>query len=375
MRGIYIHIPFCRQACRYCDFFFSVSLCYKDEFVDRLVEEIRLRSEEHSGNTIDTLYIGGGTPSILSRENLERIMEAVHRCFSFRSDAEMTIECNPDDMDPAFLEFLKQKGFNRLSVGIQSFHEKDLQLMRRSHDADQAGRCVKDAASAGFENITLDLIYGIPGQSTQEWEENVLKAISLPIAHLSAYHLTFEPGTVFDHWRKKERLVTVHEEQSIRLYHLLREQLISKGFDHYEISNFALHGRMSEHNLIYWSGLPYLGFGPSAHSFDGSSRHWNISFLKGYMEGIAQNREIREYENLSIEEMYHDYLITSLRTRWGADPDHIGRHFGEAIRNHFDGKTEPFLEDGSMWIREGKVAIQPAQWLITDLILRELFTD
>lgn len=373
MEGIYLHIPFCRQACRYCDFFFSVSLRHQDEFVKRLVEEINLRSREHSGNAVRTLYLGGGTPSMLSRENLEKIMEALHLSFSFRSDAEVTIECNPDDLDSGFLEFLKGMGFNRLSVGIQSFHEKDLQLLRRSHDAVQAGRCVREAASAGFDNITIDLIYGIPHQTGKEWEENILKATSLPIVHLSAYHLTFEPGTVFDHWRKKERLVPVHEQQSIQLYQVLREQLISKEFDHYEISNFALDKRKSQHNLIYWTGATYLGFGPSAHSFDGVSRHWNIASLKGYMEGIARNTEIRESEILSNEEKYHDYLITSLRTRWGADPDQIRSHFGEAIRSHFDRKAKPFLEDGTMWIREGKAAIHPDHWMITDHILRELF--
>lgn len=373
MKGIYIHIPFCRQACRYCDFFFSVSVHYQDEFVERLVEEINNRSAEHSGEAVDTFYLGGGTPSILSHKNLEKIMEAVHRSFQVRTDAEVTMECNPDDLKPGLLKYLKRMGFNRLSVGIQSFHEKDLQLLHRSHDAVQAERCIREAASAGFDNITIDLIYGIPNQTRTEWEENIIKATSLPIVHLSVYHLTFEPGTVFDYWRKKKRLVPVHEQQSIRHYRLLREKLLAKGFDHYEISNFALHEKMSQHNLIYWTGAPYLGFGPSAHSFDGSSRHWNIASLKGYMEGIARTREIRESEILSNKEMYHDYLITSLRTRWGADPDLIRSHFGEEIRNHFDRKAKPYLEDGSMWISEGKVAIHPDHWLITDHILRELF--
>ncbi|MCK4750878.1 MAG: radical SAM family heme chaperone HemW [Bacteroidales bacterium] len=375
MPGIYIHIPFCRQACRYCDFFFSVSLRYCYQYVDRLVEEIKQRSKGYSGEPMDTLYLGGGTPSVLSREQLDRILETIHRRFFFREDPEVTIECNPDDLDPSYLEFLKSRGFNRISVGIQSFHEKDLQLMRRSHNAEQAGRCVKDAAATGFENITIDLIYGIPGQTSLEWEENIRQSLSLPVSHLSAYHLTFESGTVFDHWRKKEKIIPVQEEHSVELYRLLRQMMLADGFDHYEISNFACQGRMSEHNLVYWTGKPYLGFGPSAHSFDGEKRSWNVSSLKGYMDGIAKNREIREVEHLTIEEKYHDYLITSLRTRRGADPEHILQLFGDRIRDHFDLKSKAFLEEDSMWSTEENVTIHPDHWLITDHILRELFMD
>jgi len=375
MRGVYIHIPFCKQACRYCDFFFSVSLHLMDEFVELLAEEIKMQGSEYSGDHLETLYLGGGTPSLLSPENLDKILEAVHQTFTFRNDAEVTMECNPDDLDPSFLQLLINRGFNRLSIGVQSFYEKDLKLMRRSHNAVQAEKCVKDAAEAGFENMNIDLIYGIPGQTIEEWEVNVQSSIALPISHLSAYHLTFEPGTVFDHWRKKGNLNPVHEEESIRFYHLLRGKLLSAGFDHYEISNFARQGKMSEHNLLYWSGFPYLGVGPSAHSFDGSNRRWNISSIKKYMDGIAYGNSICDKEILSSEEQYHDYLITSLRTKWGADPDHMEHHFGEKFRKHFEMKSGQFLEEGTMWITEGKIAIHPDHWLITDHIQRELFMD
>jgi oxygen-independent coproporphyrinogen-3 oxidase len=302
IRGIYIHIPFCRQACRYCDFFFSVSLHYLDEYVDRLVEEIGHRSISHGGKELDTLYLGGGTPSVLSKIHLERIVAAVLRFHSFREKPEWTIECNPDDLDERRLKYLRSIGFNRLSIGVQSFHGRDLELMRRSHNAGQAADSVIKASVSGFGNISIDLIYGIPGQSQQEWEENLEKTLSLPISHVSAYHLSFEPGTVFDHWRKKGRLLPVHEEDSVNQYMRLREKLLPAGFEHYELSNFGLAGQCSEHNMIYWSGKSYLGFGPSAHSYDGKARSWNHPSLKGYMEGVAKGGKINEEELLSAEE-------------------------------------------------------------------------
>ena len=373
MRGIYIHIPFCRQACRYCDFFFSVSLKYVDEYVESLVKEIELRAGEKPGSEVETLYLGGGTPSVLSDLHLGKILDAVHKYYSFKEEAEWTVECNPDDLSPAYLEQLRNKGFNRISIGIQSFFERDLELMKRSHTSNQAERSVKDAAAAGFENITMDLIYGVPGQTPGEWEQNIRKALALPVSHISAYHLTFEPGTVFDHWRKKGRLLPVHEEDSVKQFQVLRRLLLERDFDHYEISNFALNGKMSAHNMLYWSGKPYLGLGPSAHSFDGTIRSWNVSSLKGYREGISAGAGFSETENLSKQERYHDYLITSLRTRWGADPIYIGQQFGGDIFQHFERNTKSFLEKGTLWMIDGNVAIHPDHWLLTDHILRELF--
>lgn len=373
MGGLYLHIPFCRQACRYCDFFFSVSLRYVDAYVDSLVREIESGAGDQSGTCLETLYLGGGTPSVLSQAQMEKILTAVHQQYEFKEDAERTIECNPDDLSPSHLKQLRALGFNRISIGIQSFHQRDLELMRRSHNAAQAEQSVRDAASAGFENITMDLIYGIPGQNLQEWEENINKALSLPVSHISAYHLSFEPGTVFDHWRKKERLLPVHEEESIKQYKLLRERLLESEFDHYEISNFALNGKMSQHNMIYWSGKPYLGMGPSAHSYDGQKRSWNVSSLKKYMEGIKARKAVSETENLSPEEKYHDYLITSLRTKWGADPEHMRQQFGDDLLEHFQTKSSTFLNQGSMVYVADRWTIHPDHWLIADHILRELF--
>ena len=375
MKGIYIHIPFCRQACRYCDFYFSVSLRYLDTFVDALVEEIKQKGERNAGRSLETLYLGGGTPSLLSGTHLGKIINALHKYHSFQENSEWTIECNPDDLDMSTVKNLRLQGFNRLSIGIQSFHEKDLNIMRRSHNAAQAEASVHLASSGGFENITMDLIYGIPGQSLGEWEENIEKAVSLPVSHLSAYHLTFEPGTVFDHWRKKGRLFPVTEDESVDQYTRIREKLLSAGFDHYELSNFGRKGIVSKHNMLYWSGAAYMGLGPSAHSYDGERRSWNISSLKEYIRGIANGEEIGETEHLTSKELYHDYLITSLRTKWGADPAHIEDVFGLRFRMHFEKQAQTFLKKGSMSLREGKLYIEPGQWLITDHILRALFMD
>jgi len=343
--------------------------------VDRLVEEIAHRSKTHRGTELSTLYLGGGTPSLLTEAHLDKIVATLLRFHSFRKDSEWTIECNPDDLEPGRLNYLRNIGFKRLSIGVQSFQLRDLALMRRSHNAAQAMDSVQKAADSGFENISIDLIYGIPGQSTEEWEENIDKALSLPVSHISAYHLSFEPGTVFDHWRKKGRLIPVHEEESVKQYRKLREKLLPAGFDHYELSNFGLDGKRSEHNMIYWSGKPYLGFGPSAHSFDGLDRSWNPSSLKAYLDGVAGGGEISETEHLSTDEQYHDYLITTLRTRWGCDPRHVETQYGKIYREHFENRALSFLEGGSLYYKDGRVAIHPDRWLITDHILRELFVD
>lgn len=373
MRGIYIHIPFCKQACRYCDFYFSVSLKYVDKFADTLVEEIRLKGKSLAGQSLETLYLGGGTPSLLSMVQLEKILNAIHHYHSFQHDAERTIECNPDDLNRTKVKNLLKAGFNRLSIGIQSFQEKDLELMRRSHNAAQGENAVSLAREEGFNNISMDLIYGIPGQTSAEWEENIDRSLSLPISHLSAYHLTFEPGTVFDHWQKKGKLIPVPEEQSIEQYRILREKMLSAGFDHYELSNFSREAHVSRHNMLYWSGLPYLGLGPSAHSYNGEQRSWNKPSIKAYMEGIKVLDEIEETEQLSNKEKYHDYLITSLRTRRGADLLHMEKSFGKQFRRHFEKQAQVFIERGSMYQEAERIRIEPEQWLITDHILRALF--
>jgi oxygen-independent coproporphyrinogen-3 oxidase len=373
MVSAYIHIPFCRKACRYCDFFFTVSMRYMEDFTTSLVEEIRQRASQEGKISLESLYLGGGTPSMLRKEYLERIMEEIRCHFSITEDAEITIECNPDDLDRSNLSRLKRLGFNRLSIGIQSFHQRDLELLNRSHDTIAAERSVKLAASEGFKNITADLIYGIPGQTTGEWEENLDKLLALPVDHLSAYHLTFEEGTVFDHWRKKGRIEPVTDEYSLNLYQVLREKMESFGFEHYEISNFARKGYRSVHNSRYWSGKPYLGFGPSAHSFDGNARSWNISSLKIYMDGIMKGIPVSEREVLGTREMYHDFLIMKLRTREGIEKKALEQEFGEKINGHFRHHSARFVQEGVMVEEDDRVFIDPAHWMLSDHVVRELF--
>ena len=285
----------------------------------------------------------------------------------------MTLEVNPDDLEETRLKDYRRMGWNRLSIGIQSFLQKDLDLMRRSHDSRGAERSIQLGRKAGFENISIDLIYGIPGQDRAGWEFNLERALSFGVDHLSAYHLSFEEGTVFDLWRKKGRIRPVEDEESEVFYSLLREKSAKAGFEHYEISNFARPGKRSRHNQVYWSGEPYAGYGPSAHSYDGSGRSWNQASMKKYMEFLEQGELPGESEELSLVDRYHDYLLTSLRTSSGADPANMEKCFGRKIRDHFEEKALLFQAEGSMVLRKGNWIIEPGHWLRADYIMREMF--
>jgi len=372
--GIYIHIPFCRQACRYCDFYFTVSQQYRDDFVEALLTEIRLRKSPLTPG-IGTVYFGGGTPSRLSPAMIESILSALHGAFSLSPHAELTLEANPDDLTPAYLRALSSMGINRLSVGIQSFHQQDLALMRRSHDAGQALRVIPEARDAGFSNINMDLIYGVPGQGLGQWEFNLEQTLKLDPTHLSAYHLTFEPHTVFEHWRKKGRLKPVDDELSERMYLLLRETLTGWGYEHYEISNFALEGGRSRHNQRYWNGEPYMGFGPSAHSYDGQTRSWNVASLKGYLKAVEDRTTPTGSETLTPGDRYHDALIMSLRTSQGVGREEIRVRCGARFEEWLIRKAGPLVEDGSLVEDGGRFIIPPGHWLMGDHIIRELFLD
>lgn len=375
MTGIYIHIPFCRQACRYCDFYFTVSLKNSDPFLGALKQEIRMRGEGLKGKKVSTLYLGGGTPTILTDWQLNALLELLRDSFELSPDAEITIEANPDDLSKSYLQQLKRAGFNRLSIGIQSFFDEDLSVMRRSHNAVQAKRSVEDAFQAGFTNLTIDLIYGMPGLTNERWQTNLATAFDLPIQHLSAYHLTFEQGTVFDHWRKKGKIEPVREALSLEQYKILREEADKKGFLHYEISNFSKEGYHSRHNMIYWNRKTYIGLGPSAHSFDGRIRRWNVASLKKYISAIDSGEVFYEEEIPNEKERYHDYIITSLRTREGLDRQFMDTNFGDRIRNHFDIVSSQFLRNGKM-VREGNhIRLTPESWFISEYVMRELFMD
>jgi len=375
MPGIYIHVPFCRQACRYCDFFFTVSLKYREDYCQALLIELGNRKGELGGHMVNTVYLGGGTPSVLSVDQLRDLFTEVFKSYEIAEDAEITVEANPDDLTEERLQALRECGVNRLSIGIQSFKEEDLKLMRRSHSVEQAMRCIELSHEAGFRNITMDLIYGIPGQNLRNWEKNVLLAMKLPIQHLSAYHLSYEPGTVFSHWKKKGRIKEIPEELSIEQYHLLRKITSEHGFEHYEISNFAKEGYRSRHNSSYWDGSNYLGFGPSAHSYNGRERRWNISSLQKYTEGSKTGGRIFEHEVLSRRDRFHDYLITSLRTSDGLGKNSIRDSFGEDFLLNLEKKLKPLSDQGEMIMDGDRIRMSPGGWLKSDHLIRELMLD
>jgi putative oxygen-independent coproporphyrinogen III oxidase len=373
--GIYIHVPFCSQACRYCDFYFTVSLKYRDAYVEALLRELADRAGELTGSDVSTVYLGGGTPSVLTGEQLEEIMLRVREMFHIDPAAEVTIEANPDDLDDARLALLQAAGFNRLSIGVQSFHAHHLELMRRSHNAAQASDAILRAAGHGFDNINMDLIYGLPGLTSAEWEQNVLTTMDLPVQHISAYHLTYEPGTVFDHWRKKGRIRELPEGASIMQYKMLREITGSHGFEHYEISNFALPGYRSAHNSSYWSGTPYAGFGPSAHSYNGTDRRWNIASLQRYIESSLSGGTAFEKETLTTRDRFHDYLITVLRTMEGANLVLVREQFGDRVTDQLLQRAELFTGTSELKMEGDRLKMTPEGWLRSDMVIQALMLE
>jgi oxygen-independent coproporphyrinogen-3 oxidase len=352
-----------------------VSLQYRDEYVEALLKEISLRATYLYGSEVKSIYFGGGTPSVLTPSQLERILDALRMQFNVKEGVELTLEANPDDLSDTYLEVLGKLSFNRLSIGVQSFQSAHLELLRRSHTADQGIAAVERAAARGFRNINMDLIYGIPGLSAEEWTNNLQRAVALPVMHISAYHLTFETGTVFDHWKKLGRITEINEEESERQYNTLRRILGDHGFDHYEISNFAREGYYSRHNRIYWNNKKYLGLGPAAHSYNGMERSWNVSSLKKYIQRTGAGAQIFESETIDQRTAYHDYLITTLRTTAGADIKHISQAFNESISRHFLRVSGIMIEQGILIHKGDRISIDPGRWITSDGIIRRLMLD
>ncbi|NLO01579.1 MAG: radical SAM family heme chaperone HemW, partial [Bacteroidales bacterium] len=329
MAGIYIHIPFCRQKCYYCDFYKTDKLNYLSEFLTALKKEISQQNNYLPGEFIDTIYIGGGTPSLLKEPEITSIFSSLNKYFKILPQAEITFEANPDDLDPACLAMLKRSGINRLSIGIQSFQEKHLKMMNRRHTAQQAVDSVINAKNSGFNNISVDLIYGIPGLTTDQWKDNLQKTFELPADHLSAYHLTYHEGTIFYNLLKRGKLHELSENDSFDQFTTLINKAGLAGFEQYEISNFAKNGMYSKHNTAYWTGKPYLGLGPSAHSFNGSSRKWNMSDLEKYIKLINEDEITFEEEHLTLNDKYNEFILTNLRTKWGVSLLTISEKFGK----------------------------------------------
>lgn len=335
MSGVYIHIPFCKQACLYCDFHFSTSLSNFNELIKALVKEIELRHSYLPEKRLNSIYFGGGTPSLLSGADLGTIIATLNCYHNWKTDAEVTLEANPDDIFPKKLKEWKSAGINRLSIGLQSFNNEELKWMNRAHTATQSLDSVKMAQDEGFDNITIDLIYGSKFQNEDTWYATLEKAISLQTQHISAYNLTIEQKTVLGHRFQKGTEPAVNDELSEKMFLIMIAELKKAGFIHYEISNFGKEGFFAKHNSNYWLQKPYLGLGPSAHSFNGVSRQWNVKNNTAYIKAIADGKPFFEKEELSLNDRYNEYVMTRLRTMWGCDTMEMRNLFGEELTSHF----------------------------------------
>jgi len=373
MAGLYIHIPFCRDACTYCDFHFSISLKHLEPMMEAIGKEIEQEKDFLEGEELATIYLGGGTPSLLKPKELDRLFNTIKRYFSVIQEAEITLEANPDDLTPGYLKSLRQIGINRLSIGIQSFFDEDLEIMNRRHNSVQSKSCLEQANKSGFSNISLDLIYGLPGMSNEKWKKNLNTAMDFKPAHMSAYHLGYESGTVLDYRLRKGKVQQVDEDTSIEHFNILVEGMEDKGYLHYEISNFALPGLISRHNAGYWKGEKYLGVGPSAHSFDGRTRRWNMSKNSSYIKGMEKGNIVYEKEILDNKTRLHDYLITSLRTMWGIDMDYLREEWGTEYHEHINKQSVPYINRGKIRKANGKLFLTREGMLIVDHIIQEIF--
>jgi oxygen-independent coproporphyrinogen-3 oxidase len=375
MAGIYIHIPFCKQKCHYCNFFSVAGKRGMDRFTETLMREAELRKDFLEGETVATIYFGGGTPSLLNPLEIHNIIDKIRTLFAVSDDVEITLEANPDDITGDWLQALKLTPVNRLSIGVQSFDDEDLEKLNRVHSASQALSAIRSAREAGYENITADLIYGIPGLTPERWRENLRTFFSLDIPHLSAYALTVEPKTALDVLIRKGKYPPVDEELSVEHFRILLEATAAQGFVHYEISNFARPGHYSRHNSLYWLGGNYLGLGPSAHSFNGRSRQWNVSNISGYLSLSDYQTCVEETEILTPAQRYNEYVMTSLRTVWGCDTAHIENVFGRSSCDEFVKGAVKF-EERRLLRREGsRFFLTDEGKLLADGIIADLFTE
>lgn len=380
MSGIYIHIPFCKQACHYCDFHFSTSLKKKEEMILALAKEIQLRSKSTpnlnlptpNSEVIETIYFGGGTPSILAIADIRFLIDEVYSNYNVVENPEITVEANPDDLTEERIIELSKNRVNRLSIGIQSFFEEDLQMMNRAHDSVEASKCL-GIATKYFDNISLDLIYGIPGMSNEKWKQNIEKALSFNIPHISSYALTVEPKTALDTFIKKGILKEPSDEVAQEHFHILVETLEKNGFIHYELSNFAKENYFSKNNSSYWLGKKYIGIGPSAHSYDGISRSWNIANNALYIKSIQENKLPLTSEILSTQDKYNEYIMTGLRTIWGVSLEKIKAEFGQDFSDYLNQQSQRFIDDGLLIVENQTLKTTKKGKFLCDGIASDLF--
>ncbi|MHA4843799.1 radical SAM family heme chaperone HemW [Flavitalea antarctica] len=373
MAGIYLHIPFCRQACHYCNFHFSTSLKLKDDFIQAILREIELRKDYLQGEQVNTIYFGGGTPSLLEQYELDRIFNEIHKHHKVSDEAEITFEANPDDVAPGKPAAWKAAGINRLSMGVQSFYEEDLQWMNRAHNASQALDSVKLVQDAGFTNLTIDLIYGSPGLSDEKWASNVREAIDLQIPHLSCYALTVEPETALDKMISKRKSEPVSSDDQARQFLLLMDWLDNAGYEHYEISNFAKPGMYSRHNSNYWSGATYLGLGPSAHSYNGNTRQWNVANNARYIKALGLNELPFEMEDLTLSDRQNEFVMVNLRKSDGINKDEFANLFGPDRLAELSRNLGKYIKTGKVQEMDSSYTLSREGKLFADGIAGDLF--
>ncbi|MBK7175205.1 MAG: radical SAM family heme chaperone HemW [Bacteroidales bacterium] len=351
MSGIYLHIPYCKQKCHYCNFYSVANKMHREEIVPMMMRELKLQKDYLEGASINTIYFGGGTPSLLSGDEISLLLSGIQELFHVEPNAEITLEANPDDLTPVRIKNLIHTGINRLSIGIQSFSDQDLVFLNRVHSGKQAKTCIKRAQDAGFTDLSIDLIYGIPTLSSDQWEYNLMTALDFDIPHISAYALTVEDKTPLAVMIRKGKMPDVNDAVQLQHFEMLLDLLNAHGYQHYEISNFCLPGKYARHNTSYWKGIPYLGIGPSAHSFNGESRQWNVSGITPYIQALKGGKLPFEKEVLSQSQKFNEYIMTSLRTIWGCDLSHIEKTFGKEW-------LQQTIEDASIHIKNESLTLQ-----------------
>jgi len=372
MAGIYIHIPFCRQACHYCDFHFSTSMKKANEMVNALVLEIAMRKNESEGDVIETIYFGGGTPSVLGNDDIQKLIDAVYQNHIVASNPEITLEANPDDLSVDRIIELSKSPINRLSIGIQSFFEEDLKLMNRAHNAAQAEACLTEAVKH-FDNISIDLIYGTPGMDNAKWLYNIKKALSFGVPHISSYALTVEPKTALAKFVQAGIIPAPGEEQAHEQFLMLADRLTAEGFVHYELSNFGREGYFSKNNTAYWLGKKYIGIGPSAHSYDGIRRSWNIANNSLYLKSMAEGIRSAETETLTVADRYNEYIMTGLRTIWGVSVERVAGEFGHAYKDYLLKEASGYIAQGLLSLDSGILKTTREGKFLADGLASDLF--
>ncbi|MBU2060426.1 MAG: radical SAM family heme chaperone HemW [Bacteroidetes bacterium] len=372
MSGIYIHIPFCKQACHYCDFHFSTSMNKKEEMVLALAKEIRLRKSESANEEVETIYFGGGTPSVLTSAEIDFLISEVYQNYSVIENPEITLEANPDDLSTERIVALSKSKVNRLSIGIQSFFEDDLKMMNRAHNSAEAQKCLSEA-SKYFDNISIDLIYGVPGMTNEKWQLNIDKALSYGIPHISSYALTVEPKTALKKLIQTGKVAEPNDEVAQEHFIILVDTLTANGFVHYELSNFGKENYFSKNNSAYWLGKKYIGIGPSAHSYDGISRSWNVANNPMYLKAIAIDELPNEIETLYQSDRYNEYIMTGLRTIWGVSISRIQLEFGLTFSDYLMKQADKFLKDELLEIENDVLKPTKKGKFLTDGIASDLF--